>query len=359
MNYPKDRYKGDSPWMDYDWLYDQYIIQDKRTKEIAEEYGCKQNTIQTWLYKHGIKKKITKHFRKPKHQYETYDYLYHQHIELRKSMAEIARENNVSDDTIRYNLIKNNITPWKSTQKKKYSEEDVDLMVELYCNQKFSANQISKLFETSHKIIINYLKDRGIEIRGLIDAQYNANGKIMPDDFNDSMLLYKLHWEDGLSCKDIGELYGVDGGTVRRQMNRIGVKTKNNAESKIGLMTGENHPNWKGGITPLYLLLREYFHTNQAPIIAKRDNYTCQLCGKTHVPLHVHHIKSFASIVSEICNEHPDLSVNNIDDREKLYNIITNDNRFLDENNLITFCRDCHFFEIHNYNRKTISSQAS
>ena len=43
----------------------------------------------------------------------------------------------------------------------------------------------------------------------------------------------------------------------------------------------------------------------------------------------------------------------------ELYDIITHDSRFLDEDNLITFCRDCHFFEIHNYDRKTISSQAS
>lgn len=52
------------------------------------------------------------------------------------------------------------------------------------------------------------------------------------------------------------------------------------------------------------------------------------------------------------------LNPNNVSDRLELYHIITKDKRFLDENNLITFCKDCHFYKIHNYN-KTISSQAS
>ena len=359
MNYPKNRYTGPKPWMDYDWLYDQYITKDRRTVDIAADYGCKPNTINCWLLKHGIKKEITTHYVAPKHQYELHDYLYEQHIVLHKSMAEIARENNVSGDTIRYNLLKNGIQPWQTVQKKKYSEEDIDRMIDMYCSQKMSAYRIAQEFHTSHKIVIKYIQKRGVETRDLVAAQYNANGKEMPKDFTNAELLRKLHWEDGLSCKDIGERYGVDAGTIRRHMNRIGVQTKTNAESKVGLMTGDKHPNWKGGITPLNILLREFFHTNQAPKIAERDQYTCQLCGKTHVPLHVHHIEEFSNIVAMICADYPDLSPDDPEDRMKLYDIVTHDKRFLDEDNLITFCRDCHFFLIHDYDRKTISSQAS
>lgn len=359
VNYPKKRYTGPKPWMDYDWLYNEYIVKDRRSADIAAEYGCKQNTIQCWLIKHGIRKEITTHYHEPKHQYELCDYLYEQHIVQHKSMAEIARENGVSGDTIRYNLLKNGIEPWQTVPHTMYTDEDIDRMVSMYCDQKMSAFQISKEFGTDHNTIIRQLRGRGIETRGLVDAQYAANGKEMPDDLMNPDLMRKLHWEDGMSCKDIGDRYGIEAGTVRRQLRRIGVETKTNAESKIGLMTGDKHPNWKGGITPLNHLLREYFHTNLAPKIAERDHYTCQLCGKTHVPLHVHHIEEFSKIVADICAEHPDLSPDDPDDRMELYDIITHDSRFLDENNLITFCRDCHFFEIHDYDRKTISSQAS
>lgn len=359
MNYPKKRYTGEKPWMNYDWLYDQYITQDKRSEEIAEEYGCKQNTIQCWLRKHGIKKKITSHYHKKKHDYETYNYLYHNHIELHKSMADLARENNVSGDTIRENLLKNGITPWRRKPGSRYSDHEIDTMVDLYCNQMMSANTISKLFQTDHNTIIRQLRKRGVCTRGVIEAQYAANGTEMNESLNNADLLKRLHWDEGMSCKAIGEIYGVEAATVRRQMHRLGIKTKTNSESKIGLMAGDKHPNWKGGKTPLNLLLREYFNVNQAPAVAKRDGYTCQLCGAVHTILHVHHIRSFSNIVKEICAEHSELNPADANDTSVLYDIITHDPRFLDETNLITFCKECHLFKIHNYNRKTISSQAS
>lgn len=360
MNYPKERYTGEKPWMNRDWLYEEYVVKDRSTADIAKEYGCVQNTIQCWLLKHGIKKKITTHNITRNNPYQQYDFLYKQHIVLGKSMSEIARECNVSSDTIRENLKRCGIEPQSHQHRTKYTEADEDLMIRLYCDDRMSAYRIAMMFNTDHNTIIRHLNHRGIETRDMQRAQFVANNKDIPDEFEDAELLRRLHWDDGMSCKEIGQMLGVDAGAVRRQMKRLGVPTKNNAQSKIGQMVGDKHPNWRGGITPLSLLLREYFHTNIAPVIAKRDEYTCQLCGKTHTVLHVHHITSFTDIVSEICAEHPDLSPNDIDDRIELYRIITADQRFLDEGNLITFCRDCHFNLIHEYKtHKTISSQAS
>ena len=135
-------------------------------------------------------------------------------------------------------------------------------------------------------------------------------------------------------------------------MQSLGVQTKTNSESKIGLITGENHHNWKGGISSLNQLLREYFNTNLAPTVAKRDGYTCQMCGATHTILHVHHIKWFSKIVSEILKEHQDLQPTDAEDMQTLYDIITHDHRFLDLNNLITYCRDCHLFKVHGYKKQ-------
>ena len=353
INYPKNRYTWECPWTDKDWLYSEYVVKDRSTKDIAEEYGCKQNTIQCWLAKFKIKKEVKRLPRKEIYPYQNKNYLYEQHIVNKKSMTEIAKENNVSKDTIRYHLIKNNIDYWQSVQKTKYTKEQEKQICDLYNNDKLSANKISKLFNTSHKVIIDIVKRNGFKTRTMSESQLICSGNDINNDlFNDAEWLNNMHWEENKSCKEIGDIIGVDAGTVRRQMKRLGLKTKSNSKSKIGLMTGENHPNWQGGLTSLKQLLREYFNVNQAPKIAKRDKYTCQCCGKTHTILHVHHKKQFHEIVDEIVSENKDLNPDIVEDRLKLYQIITNDKRFLDEDNLITYCKDCHYFKIHKYKRK-------
>jgi len=359
MDYPGKRYTGNKPWMNKEWLYEQYVLNDRSSKDIAEEFGCKQNTIQQWLRKHGIKKPILTHHRTKK-KYEAYDFLYHEHIELGKSIRQIADECGVSYDTIRENLIKARIQIQKRNAHKQYSKNDIELMKYLYVDKAMSASQVARELGTSHRVVIKYLQNAGIDTRSMSEAQLNHAGKTLPQTFYDAELLRKMHWDDRISCKDIGELFGVAPGTVRRQLHRLGIETRSNSESKVGVMTGEQHPNWRGGMTSLKNLLREYFHVNHAPVIAARDNYTCQLCGANHSVLHVHHKRGFGDIVDEICAEHSDLDHNDEKDRLELYRIITHDSRFLDESNLITYCKQCHYFKIHNYQkRKSISSQAS
>lgn len=58
---------------------------------------------------------------------------------------------------------------------------------------------------------------------------------------------------------------------------------------------GSKHPNWKGGITPISLMIRgsrEYKLWRKA--VYERDNYTCQICTARGVKVHADHIKSFA-----------------------------------------------------------------
>jgi len=56
-------------------------------------------------------------------------------------------------------------------------------------------------------------------------------------------------------------------------------------------MKGSKNPMWKGGITRKYLLFYASSRWRRVrKLILERDNYTCQLCGKTNCELHVHHI---------------------------------------------------------------------
>lgn len=80
--------------------------------------------------------------------------------------------------------------------------------------------------------------------------------------------------------------------------------------------SGENNPNWKGGITTENNRIRSSMEYREwRKKVFERDNYTCQHCNKRGgITLHADHIKQFAL--------YPDLR--------------------LDVNNGRTLCLDCH-----------------
>lgn len=77
---------------------------------------------------------------------------------------------------------------------------------------------------------------------------------------------------------------------------------------------GVNSPFWKGGISGDKTLRNREEYKNWRTLVYKRDNYTCQCCGKSGGQLNSHHVYPFA-------------------DYEDL--------RF-DVDNGITLCEDCH-----------------
>lgn len=341
--------------MNKEWLYNEYVIKDRSTQNIADEYGCKRNTIQCWLARFGIKKKIDHHEVKRTKQYQNREYLYDQIIIQHKSCMDVARLNHVSGDTIYKYCNEYNIPYNKKIYKTEFDQDAIDDICNLYIHGT-SINQISIKYNVTRKAVRRVLAEHNVEIRNLSTSQLVLYSDDIDPRIYDAEWLKTQYWDNNKSCKEIGQELNINQSTVRRRMHNLNVRVRTNSEAKIGVLAGDKHPNWKGGVTPLDMLLREYFHTNLAPLAAKRDNYTCQICGKTHTILNVHHIIHFSTIVNEIISEHPDLNPNNPDDKMILYDIIVHDNRFLDLNNLITLCKDCHI-KIHS--KKIISNQAA
>ena len=74
------------------------------------------------------------------------------------------------------------------------------------------------------------------------------------------------------------------------------------SEARIG-RTGENSPNWQGGITPIQKHLRKIIDPFMEAY--KRSlNYTCELTGKFFYQNHGHHIYPFINIVYDAHNKH-------------------------------------------------------
>ena len=130
-------------------------------------------------------------------------------------------------------------------------------------------------------------------------------------------------WKGGPSyCIDCGKKLSLRKYTRCRSCASKG--EKNPHFGKRGCLAS----NWKLGITPFYLSVRNLFEYRQwKSDVMTRDGFICVLCG-TKNKLTAHHITSFHQLVIENNIQ----TISDAVDCAKLWDI----------NNGVTFCKDCH-----------------
>lgn len=217
-------------------------------------------------------------------------------------------------------------------------EEDYEIC-ELYVKAQLSTTEIAKLFHTNHRTILNHLHKNHIKVRTLSESQFNFHKKELPKEFFNYDDMYDLYVIQHKTKQQLGQHFNCAPHVIDRVLQNLNIHVRDASESKIGVQACEAHHNWQGGITPLYNRCRQYFSNNLAPFVKERDNCTCQICG-AHNELEVHHKKQFNTILTEILQEHA--NIDPIKNVNKAYRIIVSDSRFLDQNNLITLCKQCH-----------------
>lgn len=110
--------------------------------------------------------------------------------------------------------------------------------------------------------------------------------------WRDESTLRRLHYDEGLTKREIAERVGCSQFTLNKWWQRFDIETVDNYND---YPTGADHPSWKDKVLQRYCA---YF-TKQAKAARERDGYCCQWCGTrqpTHMEEHgrkleVHHIK--------------------------------------------------------------------
>lgn len=148
--------------IDYNELYQLYIMQKKSAIEIAKFYNCNEETIRNRLKLYNIKIRNCVNINK--------DDLYQFYIIDKKTIKELCEFYSCSRTTIHYNLDRFNI-PRKYKFKGNISKNE---LYDLYINKKNSLNKIGKLYHCSIGTIVKFLKKYNIKIR-------KNNEKSLPD----------------------------------------------------------------------------------------------------------------------------------------------------------------------------------
>lgn len=212
-----------------------------------------------------------------------------------------------------------------------------DIIIAKYLSGE-STTEIGKELNTSHRTILLRLKKNNITRRTLVESQWNLKSKTLPEDFSNYEVMYDLYVTQRLSKKDLGIKYNCDPCVIDRVLRNLGIEVRNNSQSKLGLFSGEIHPNWKGGISTLSQRVREYLTDKHITYeVLKRDNFKCKICGSRR-DLDVHHLISFKYIIDSIIDKYPNLEINS----QEMYEICIKDPNLNNLNNLITVCSDCH-----------------
>lgn len=179
--------------------------------------------------------------------------------------------------------------------------------------------------------VTQHLLDMGIKTRIPVDKE----------------TMIHLH-ENGLSDKEIANILKCTRSNVTIYLNRNGYinrKSKINnielrnriSQSLIGRYVGELNPNYKGYLNEK-IIARGIFKTISKRLI-RNNNYTCSHCGKrgNGTRLETHHIKPFNVIFYTFIENVYDGNI------ENLYHQITSYHDFIDENNMVVLCHDCHW----------------
>ena len=344
--------------MNYDKAEIERLYHDelKTIREIGEIYGVSYSTMNC------VFKNLEIVVDKKSHQKGTYDkghepinkiiLTQEQVAECRKLFEEnmpvkkISEITNLSEKAI-WRYAKDG--GWQRTKsmnsRAQYDDSKDKQMIELY-QSGHSSTEIGKIVGLTHHAVQKHLKHNDIKLRSLSESQFNYFKKEIPKEIQNYEDIYDLYVTQKMTKKDIGQLLNVAPHVIDRVLKQFNIHVRNVSETNLGRFAREKHPNWKGGITDIYMILREHFAVRQTKEVLKRDHYTCQMCGsKKH--LQVHHIKHFSDIFHEIIAEHPELNIN--DNREELLEIMKNDAQLNDLDNLITYCRSCHLYKVHGY----------
>ena len=156
--------------------------------------------------------------------------------------------------------------------------------------------------------------------------------------------IVELH-NQGLYDQEIADELGCCRSNITIRLKKAGfgsrrskiddIDLRNRISGKlIGRYCGADNPHYKG-YTNEKMIARGIFKTFSKRKIREAD-YICAICGKRGGDLETHHIKPFHIIFNDFITNQYDGNIDTI------YDQLMNYPDFIDEDNMVVLCRQCH-----------------
>lgn len=170
--------------------------------------------------------------------------------------------------------------------------EERETLCKLYIDEGKSLSEIAAVYHVDKSTVHYWLKKLGIPRRK------GGEGKIANVDglqFKNKDWLTFHYVDKRLSIPVIATMTGLTIATIFNWLKRFGIPLRPIHEAAV---KKEFHPNWQGGITPLFQKIRgcsKMTHWRRA--VLGRGKNVCAECFATNTKVQVDHIKSLAIIV--------------------------------------------------------------
>lgn len=197
----------------------------------------------------------------------------------------------------------------------------------LYCDDNLSLQEIAKIYGCCYCSILKYVHILGLKRRDTVHEYKDV--------------LYDLYINQKKSTTEISKILNWPKSRVRKYLisNNIPLRNRSECQQIFNSDYKSFDTDWSLLSNALIKRCRRYFTNHIAKNVIKDK---CCVCGSTN-NLHIHHKKALSIIVREIESENPSLTEN------ELYEKIIHDDRFLNLENLIVVCEDCHYTIFHPY----------
>ena len=277
----------------------------------------------------------------------TKKYLLQKYVVERLGYETIAKLVGCNGCTVRDRLVEHNILIRKQGAKpnglpKRINNLSEEVLRLEYIVNKKSILELSKTLNCDQSTISSRLQEYEIPLRTRKEANSLQQRIIRLEALFTKEFLIENYIEEKLSLKKIEELTGASGDTIKRYLKQfnIPIRTKSEAfknEHRVGPLAS----GWRGGITPLYTLIRALEESDLWRFaIYERAHNICERCHKKAPNGHAHHIRPFAVLLREFLQYY--LQFSPIEDKETLAQLAITWAPFWDISNGELLCKDCH-----------------
>jgi len=214
-------------WKDRDWLYEQYVVQQRSTNNIAEDFDVNPGAISYWIKKHDIGTRSKSEARSDGDVTKLHDeeWARDEYVEKERSTVDIGEELDVSPSTVRRWLDEHGIETRDSPKQRSNADFDVlddkEKLRELYHDEELTIQEIANRTSTYFTTVYQRMADFGIERRD--------NGGVKEYDterVTDEEYLRTRYVEEEATIEEIANECNCSNWRVHKSMREHGIKTR-------------------------------------------------------------------------------------------------------------------------------------